>query len=136
MKMIQIIGKRNRPVPILLTTEMLTCMDLLCEKRKSCGVVDNTFFFAIPGTSTHLHFFPVLQKIAKAARMKRPDLLTTTRLRKHVATMAQVITRVYFSPVRVSDSLKWRSYQSVWHEMACNSYVYCIESHDCHECEL
>jgi hypothetical protein len=88
--MVQIIGKRNRPVPILLTAEMLTCMDLLSEMRMSCGVVDNIFFFAIPGTNTHLHFFPVLQKIAKAAHMKRPDLLTTTRMRKHVATMAQV----------------------------------------------
>jgi hypothetical protein len=69
---------------------MLKYMDLLPETRTPCGMINNKYFFAIPGTSTHLHFHHVLQSVARAARMQRPELLTTTRLRRHVATMAQV----------------------------------------------
>lgn len=87
--MIQIIGKRNRPVPILLTSEMLAAMEVLNATRETCNVTSESFF-AVPGTGQKLHFFPVLQRVARLAKMSRPELLTTTRMRKHHATMAQV----------------------------------------------
>jgi hypothetical protein len=89
MKMIEIIGKRIRPVPILLSSDMLKAMDVLNTTRKACDVASE-YFFAIPGAGTKFHFYPVLQRVARAAKMSRPELLTTTRMRKHHATMAQV----------------------------------------------
>jgi hypothetical protein len=89
MKVIQIVGKRTRPVPILLTKDMLHAMKVLVENREACGV-SSQFFFAIPGIQVRIHYYPVLQRVARAAKMTRPDLLTTTRMIKHHATMAQV----------------------------------------------
>jgi len=52
---------------------------------------DNDFFFALPGSKGHLRFFDVMRRVAERAGLKRPDLLTCTRMRKHLATMAQVV---------------------------------------------
>ena len=92
LKVIQVTGKRNRPVPILLTEDMSSCMQVLHDLRSQCGVCDgNQFFFALPrSANSHLYFFSVLQRVATAANMKKPQNLTTTRLRKHLATAAQV----------------------------------------------
>ena len=85
------IGKRSRPVPILITQDMTESMDVLLETRAAGGVLpSNAFFFALPGSAAHLQFYPVLRRVAVSAKLKRPDLLTTTRMRKHLATMAQV----------------------------------------------
>lgn len=90
MKVIQIFGKRQRAVPILLNKEMLISMEVLQANREKCNITSD-FFFAIPGLANrHLHYYQVLQNVAKAAHMARPELLTTTRMRKHHATMAQV----------------------------------------------
>lgn len=91
MKMVQVIGKRVRPVPIIIPEELLTAMDVLVETRKQCGVDDNNgYFFAIPMSQSHLHFWPTMQRVSQQARLKRPELVTSTRIRKHLATMAQV----------------------------------------------
>ena len=91
LKVIQVIGKRRRPVPILITQDMTESMDVLLETRAAGGVLPSyAFFFALPGSATHLQFYPVLRRVAVGAKLKRPDLLTTARMRKHLATMAQV----------------------------------------------
>lgn len=92
LKVVQVIGKRSRPVPILLTSDMTECMYELFKAREAGGILpDNKFFFALPGSfNGHLRFFNVLKLVATRSGMSRPDLLTTTRMRKHVATMAQV----------------------------------------------
>jgi len=94
LQVIQVIGKRSRPVPILLTGDMTESMTILNDMRSQCCVHgDNRFFFALPGTSgAHLQFFSVLQRVATSAQLKKPQNLTTTRLRKHLATVAQVLT--------------------------------------------
>jgi len=91
LTMIEVIGKRSRIVPILLTGDMESAMETLIKTRVQAGVPDNNeFFFAIPTTVTHLQFFTVLRRVATTAGLKRPDLVTSTRMRKRVATMAQV----------------------------------------------
>jgi hypothetical protein len=95
MKVIQVVGKRQRPVPILLNADMLESMKVLTKTREVCNV-DSEFFFAIPGQrNSRLHYYHTLQKVARAAGMNRPSLLTTTRMRKHHATMAQVRAVVF-----------------------------------------
>ena len=91
LKVVHVVGKRDRPVPILLTQDVVQCIDALIDTRSSCGISsDNKYIFALAQSTGHLRFFNVLKNVATQAGMKRPDLLTTTRMRKHVATMAQV----------------------------------------------
>lgn len=78
-------------MPVLLTEDMVESMDILLNTRQSCGILPaNKFFFALAGSMGHLRFFNVLKSVAARAGLKRPELLSTTRMRKYLATMAQV----------------------------------------------
>ena len=92
LTVLEVIGKRNRPVPILLTEDMTKAANTLLEAREMCGVnPSNVFLFALPKTkNSRLNFYGTLRRVAHKAGLKKPYLLTTTRMRKHLATMAQV----------------------------------------------
>jgi len=92
MDLIQVPGKRNRRVPILITPEVGKAMELLANTRTQCGISKhNKFFFATDSTNGCLNTWLVLHNNALAAGLENPRLITSGRLRKYVATIAQVI---------------------------------------------
>ena len=91
MDLIQVPGKRNRRVPILITPEVGRAMQLLFELRDRCGIpVRNKYFFATNSDDGHLNTWLVLHTHALAAGVETPRLITSCKLRKYVATLAQV----------------------------------------------
>ncbi|KAG7472086.1 hypothetical protein MATL_G00104710 [Megalops atlanticus] len=85
-------GKRGRPVPILVTQKMLRALDLLVKQREACGVLKhNTYMFARPEALSHFRGSDCLGSFAQACGAKHPKLLTSTRLRKHAATLSTVL---------------------------------------------
>jgi hypothetical protein len=107
MRVINIFGKRTRAVPILLTGEMLEAMEVLANNREACAI-KSLNFFVVPGLNCELNYYSVLKRVALDAKMTRPDLLTTTRMRKHLATMAQVglYCRDFLLLVGIIDNLE------------------------------
>lgn len=91
LMVVEVVGKRSRIVPILLTPDMTSAIDILVATREQSNVpADNDFVFAIPNTKSPLSYYHVLHRVSAAAGLHQPHLVTTTRLRKRVATMAQV----------------------------------------------
>ncbi|KAJ0058304.1 hypothetical protein NL108_013080 [Boleophthalmus pectinirostris] len=90
---IEIRGKRDRKVPILLTPSMLDSMELLVQNRQTCGVLDdNLFFFAKPATEASFYKgTDCIRNIAHQCGAKQPKSLSSTKLRKHVATLSKVL---------------------------------------------
>lgn len=85
-------GKRGRPVPILLTPKMLCALELLVSQREACGVLkDNCYMFARPAAQTHFRGSDCLRGYAKECGAKCPKALTSTKLRKHAATLSTVL---------------------------------------------
>jgi len=86
-------GKRNRGVPVLLTHDMHTSIELLIRLREVCGIsLDNKYVFARSGDSaTTLRARDILQKLAKDCGAEKPELITSVGLRKHVATISQLL---------------------------------------------
>ncbi|XP_059900285.1 uncharacterized protein LOC132451691 isoform X2 [Gadus macrocephalus] len=85
-------GKRGRKVPILLLDRTKTSLDFMIEKRKEVGVIDdNPFLFARIGTETNIRGCDCLRKYAKESKASHPELLRSTKLRKHVATLCQLL---------------------------------------------
>ncbi|XP_056118254.1 uncharacterized protein LOC130095524 [Rhinichthys klamathensis goyatoka] len=85
-------GKRGRPVPILLTPKMLSALEILVKQREACGVLkDNPYMFARPEAMTHFRGSDCLRGFAKVCGAKCPKSLTSTRLRKHAATLSTVL---------------------------------------------
>lgn len=57
-----------------------------------CGVSkDNIYMFARPGASSAYRGGECIQKFARESGAKHPEVLTSTRLQKHIATMSQVL---------------------------------------------
>ncbi|XP_073669479.1 uncharacterized protein [Paramisgurnus dabryanus] len=89
---IEIRGKRGRKVPILLTPEMMKSLELLVNHRRECDVLDeNAYVFARPQALSHFRGSEAIREIARSCGAKHPEALSSTKLRKHMATMSKVL---------------------------------------------
>lgn len=92
MDMIQIPGKRLNTVHILLTPDCKTAMDTLLQTRTAVGIPHtNPYFFPSFSENGHLDPCHVIQRVVKLAGVKNPARITTTKLRKYIATMMQLL---------------------------------------------
>lgn len=90
---ITIVGKRGRRVPVLLTPLMKESLDTLIENREDCGVLDeNGFLFALPHSVHYLRGLDCIRHfVHECDGIKNPKVLTSTKLRKHIATLSTVL---------------------------------------------
>ncbi|XP_063797656.1 uncharacterized protein LOC134969914 [Pseudophryne corroboree] len=89
---IEIPGKRGRKVPVLLSPCMQKAMEILTEKRAECGVTpENFYMFARPAALSHFRGSDCIRLYARECGAKHPEALSSTRLRKHVATLSRVL---------------------------------------------
>ncbi|XP_054865957.1 uncharacterized protein LOC118470098 isoform X2 [Amphiprion ocellaris] len=91
---VEIMGKRGRKVTVLLNPEVLTAATLLVDKRDTCNVhKDNPFLFGRPQCSSTSHYRgqDCIRKFAHLCGAKNPQYLRSTQLRKHVATLSQIL---------------------------------------------
>ena len=95
--LVHIVGKRGRIVPVLLDKEMSTAIeDYLIKYRqeslKDFILPENDFLFACQYSQQgHLRGSDCLREIVNEADLSNPELVTSTKLRKQVATMTQVV---------------------------------------------
>ena len=90
LERLEIKRNRGRIVPILITAEIAEWVKILLEHCHKFIAEDNQYLFANTGNSNH-RGCDVLRKYTSLCGAQRPHLLTTTRLRKHVASLAQVL---------------------------------------------
>lgn len=93
MKLVQIIGKKGRIVPVLMTEDMVSAVNLLISTRHSVGInFSNNYVFAkINQHSDSYKRGPdVLRNIVAQAGLEFPENVTSTKLRKYTATVCQV----------------------------------------------
>ncbi|XP_053390953.1 uncharacterized protein LOC123563710 [Mercenaria mercenaria] len=91
---IEIRGKKGRTVPVLITPELDNCIDLLIHHRKSAGIhVENHFLFPRSNFDSRqpIRSTDVIRKFASETGLSKTDNITSTKLRKHVATVSQVL---------------------------------------------
>ncbi|KAK3578904.1 hypothetical protein CHS0354_035524 [Potamilus streckersoni] len=91
LDIVQTQGKQNKVVPTLLTLEMIEATDLLVKLQGKCGLSPkNPYIFGTQG-ERHISTWQVMQSTSKASGCKQPELITSSRLRKYIATVTQVI---------------------------------------------
>ncbi|KAJ8335340.1 hypothetical protein SKAU_G00386820 [Synaphobranchus kaupii] len=89
---VEIRGKRDRKVPVLLSPDVVSSIQMLVNNRRKCGVPDeNLFLFGRPEAESHLRGSDAIRGMAFECGAKDPQTLTSTRLRKQIATMSQVL---------------------------------------------
>lgn len=89
---IEIRGKRGRSVPVLILASTQESIDLLMKTRQEGGIRDdNPYVFAYSNSDNHLRGSDCLRKLSSQCEAEYPERLRSTNLRKHVATMCQVL---------------------------------------------
>ena len=89
---VEIRGKHGRKVPMLLTKSLTQAIDLLMKTRHAVGILEcNKFFFAVPSSLHYIRGSDALRKHVKLAAMQCPMAVTSTKLRKHIATLSQLL---------------------------------------------
>ena len=91
--MVEITGKRGRTVPIILTPDTKHSIELLIKTRKDVGIPDeNPYVFALVNKKSNncVRGWDCLKRISENLSLQRPEALTSTKLRKYIATVSQV----------------------------------------------
>ena len=89
----ELTGKRGRIVPVLLTSQMKAAADMLLSCRSLVGIsAENPHFFATRiGSNGYIRGTDCMRQLSEACGAKRPEAIRSTKLRKHVATMTQLL---------------------------------------------
>ncbi|CAH1099872.1 unnamed protein product [Psylliodes chrysocephalus] len=86
-------GKRGRGVPILFSCDMQEHINIILRARPEFVKDGNLFLFANSSSNENpITGYKVVQKHARLCGAQNPDSLTSTKLRKHLATLTQVFS--------------------------------------------
>ncbi|KAM3612304.1 uncharacterized protein V6R79_006508 [Siganus canaliculatus] len=91
---VEIMGKRGRKVAVLLNPDHVSAIKLLVDKREACGVpMENPFLFGRPKCSATSFYRgqDCIRVFANQCGAQNPENLRSTQLRKHMATMSQIL---------------------------------------------
>lgn len=93
LKRVVIRGKRGRGVPVLFDREIVQSIEFLISLRINFELADNPFLFGLPGSENPIAGSSVMRKHARKALgdSNKASLLTSTKLRKHLATIVQIL---------------------------------------------
>ena len=100
MDMVHLPGKGigARRVPVLLTRDVVQSMNALVATRLACGISpNNLYFFATTSDTGFLNGWKTMKNVADAAKLDKPELIHSTRLRKYIATVSQVCGMILLS---------------------------------------
>ena len=89
-KRIEIVGKRGSKVPVILTDDMIENLNCLLKTRQEMGITTN-FLFGKPNSQFPIRGSDALRKMALECGASNPTVLTSTKLRKQLATLSQVL---------------------------------------------
>ncbi|KAM4725561.1 uncharacterized protein FYW61_013665 isoform 2-T3 [Anableps anableps] len=91
---INILNKSGLNVAVLLTSQLISALTLLINKRLACGVhEDNPFLFAKPDSSatSHFHGAHCIKSFSSLCHAENPENLRAAHLCKHMARIFQIL---------------------------------------------
>jgi hypothetical protein len=91
MTRLELAGKRNRTVALMLPPTVKRNLDILIEKRDSIMCVPNQYLFPCLNSSGHLRGTDCLRKFATLCGAVEPKRLRSIKLRKQLATLSQIM---------------------------------------------
>jgi integrase len=113
---VEIRGKFNRAVPILLTPKMVENIEKVLAQRTLLGL-DSEYLFVTPTGQRPYRGPAVLKEYAEAAKVSDPGLFTATSLRKQLATLSQAMA--------ISDLSQDQLASFLGHDIRIHRNIYC-----------
>ena len=94
LKIIYSKGKKKKRVPTLFTTELNKAISYLVKHRDNVGVLKTNIYLSpcvTRNSKNHIRGWEVVHNIALKAKLEKPNLITSTKIRKHMATVLQLL---------------------------------------------
>ncbi|XP_052756327.1 uncharacterized protein LOC128201936 [Galleria mellonella] len=91
-KRVVVRGKRGREVPVLFSKEVQGDIKLLLTIRDKFVSTTNKLLFGNPGFENSIYGYKVLERYSRLSGAKNPKAISSTRLRKHLATLSQIFS--------------------------------------------
>ena len=94
LKIIYSKGKKKKRVPTLFTTELNKAISYLVKHRNDVGVLEtNIYLFpcVMRNSKNNIPGWEVFHNIALKAKLEKLNLITSTKIRKHMATVLQLL---------------------------------------------
>ena len=88
--LVQIPGKKNRKVPILITADVKEAIDILNAYRDKVDIPSSNPYCFASRSAGYLDSWQAMSSISQEASLKQPELVTSTKLRKYNATVSQL----------------------------------------------
>ena len=89
------IGKRNRRVPILYPDLIVKALNTLVQNRHNCGILSSNTYLFPNSAGNFIRGSDCLRELVEQCQLKhtlkKPLLIKSTLLRKHVSTIAQIL---------------------------------------------
>ncbi|XP_072167932.1 uncharacterized protein [Diadema setosum] len=90
---VDVTGTRGaRSIPFMMTDKMKLSIDALVKCREVMDCTGNPYVFALPGCRSHISGRDALRELSEQGGAEQPRQLRSRRLRKHVATMSQIMS--------------------------------------------
>ena len=94
-KYMSTVGKRGRRVPIVYPGLIVKALDILVQNREKGGIQPNNEYLFANSTENYIRGGDVLREFVEQCHsqhpLKKPYLIRSTKLRKHVSTIAQIL---------------------------------------------
>lgn len=91
LTLVYVPGKRGRKVAVLLTPILKKAIDTLMEVRSEVEILkENKYVFSKIASENHIRGHECLRKACALAKLQKPEAITSTKLRKYVATVSQL----------------------------------------------
>ncbi|XP_060081304.1 uncharacterized protein LOC132560656 [Ylistrum balloti] len=84
-------GKRGRKVPILFPKKTEEALDLLIQYRSAAGIEKGNPYAFANNAIGYVRGADCMRSTASEAKLENPENMRSTNLRKHVATLSQVV---------------------------------------------
>ena len=87
--LVQIPGKKNRKVPMLITEDVKEAIDILNAYRDKVDIPSSNHYCFASRSAGYLDSWQAMSSISLDS-LKQPELVTSTKLRKYNATVSQL----------------------------------------------
>ncbi|KAJ8034113.1 hypothetical protein HOLleu_20819 [Holothuria leucospilota] len=92
LTLLMVRGKRGRGVPVLLTKDMRESIDILFDFNQKHNSHQKFIFSRVSeSATTPLRAYDCMTEMANQANLDQPEHIRTTKLRKQIATVTQVL---------------------------------------------
>lgn len=90
MKLVHIMSKTRVKVPMILTPDAAAAIDVIIKYREAYTHTSNEYVFGLPNSKKSIMGWTSLKTICKNLSLENAEAITSTKIRKYVASSSQV----------------------------------------------